>query len=92
MDNAEELTAISLLADPVRWRLYDYLRSSGTAVGRDEAARAAGISRSLAAFHLDRMAEAGLLQVRSKAFDTTLLLLLAAAVALEHDLRPVRRI
>jgi predicted ArsR family transcriptional regulator len=63
LDNAEELTAISLLADPVRWRLYDHLRSSGTAVGRDEAARAAGISRSLAAFHLDRMAEAGLLQV-----------------------------
>ena len=63
MDNAEELTAISLLVDPVRWRLYDHLRSSGTAVGRDEAARAAGISRSLAAFHLDRMAEAGLLQV-----------------------------
>jgi predicted ArsR family transcriptional regulator len=63
MDNAEELTAISLLVDPVRWRLYEYLRSSGTAVGRDEAARAAGISRSLAAFHLDRMAEANLLEV-----------------------------
>jgi predicted ArsR family transcriptional regulator len=63
MDNAEELTAISLLVDPVRWRLYDYLRSSGTAVGRDEAARAANISRSLAAFHLDRMAEASLLEV-----------------------------
>ena len=63
MDDAEELTAISLLVDPVRWRLYDYLRSSGTAVGRDEAARAANISRSLAAFHLDRMAEASLLEV-----------------------------
>ena len=63
MDNAEELTAISLLVEPVRWRLYTYLRSSGTAVGRDEAARAANISRSLASFHLDRMAEAGLLEV-----------------------------
>jgi predicted ArsR family transcriptional regulator len=63
LDNAEELTAISLLADPVRWRLYDYLRSAGTAVGRDEAARAADISRSLAAFHLDRMAAASLLDV-----------------------------
>jgi predicted ArsR family transcriptional regulator len=63
MDNAEELTAISLLVDPVRWRLYAYLRSSGTAVGRDEAARAANISRSLASFHLDRMAEANLLEV-----------------------------
>jgi predicted ArsR family transcriptional regulator len=63
MDNAEELTAISLLVDPVRWRLYDYLRSSGAAVGRDEAASAANISRGLAAFHLDRMAEASLLEV-----------------------------
>ena len=63
MDNAEELTAISLLVDPVRWRLYAYLRSSGAAVGRDEAARAANISRSLASFHLDRMAEADLLEV-----------------------------
>jgi predicted ArsR family transcriptional regulator len=63
MDDAEELTAISLLVDPVRWRLYEYLRSSGTAVGRDEAASAANISRSLAAFHLDRMAEARLLEV-----------------------------
>ena len=63
MDNAEELTAISLLIDPVRWRLYHYLRSSGTAVGRDEAASAANISRSLASFHLDRMAAANLLEV-----------------------------
>jgi predicted ArsR family transcriptional regulator len=63
MDNAEELAAISLLVDPVRWRLYDYLRSSHGAVGRDEAARAANISRNLASFHLDRMAEVNLLEV-----------------------------
>jgi predicted ArsR family transcriptional regulator len=63
MDNAEELAAIALLVDPVRWRLYDYLRSSRGAVGRDEAARAASISRNLASFHLDRMAEANLLEV-----------------------------
>jgi predicted ArsR family transcriptional regulator len=63
MDNAEEFTAISLLVDPVRSRLYNYLRGSGRAVGRDEAAAAADISRSLASFHLDRMAEASLLEV-----------------------------
>ena len=63
MDNPEELAAIALLVDPVRWRLYDYLRSSRDAVGRDEAARAANISRKLASFHLDRMAEANLLEV-----------------------------
>jgi len=63
MRNAEEVAAISLLLDPVRWRLYRYIRSSGGAVGRDEAAQAAGVSRNLAAFHLDRMAATGLLTV-----------------------------
>jgi hypothetical protein len=63
MDNPEELAAIALLMDPVRWRLYDYLRSSRGPVGRNEAARAANVSRNLASFHLDRMAEANLLEV-----------------------------
>jgi predicted ArsR family transcriptional regulator len=63
MQNAEEAAAISLLLDPVRWRLYSYIRSSGGAVGRDEAARAVDVSRNLAAFHLDRMAATGLLTV-----------------------------
>ncbi len=61
MRNAEEVAAISLLLDPVRWRLYHYIRSSGGAVGRDEAARVVEVSRKLAAFHLDRMASTGLL-------------------------------
>jgi predicted ArsR family transcriptional regulator len=63
MQNAEEVAAISLLLDPVRWRLYHYIRSSGRAIGRDEAAGAVEISRNLAAFHLDRMAAGGLLTV-----------------------------
>src|SRR6266508_1414229 len=63
MRNVEEVAAISLLLDPVRWRLYHYIRSSGGAVGRDEAARVVEVSRNLAAFHLDRMASIGLLTV-----------------------------
>jgi predicted ArsR family transcriptional regulator len=63
MKDNQELGAISLLLAPVRWRLYQYLQDAGGPVGRDEAAQAAGISRNLAAFHLDRMAEAGLLAV-----------------------------
>jgi predicted ArsR family transcriptional regulator len=59
----QELGAVSLLLAPLRWRLYQYIHGAGEAVGRDEAAAAAGISRNLAAFHLDRMAEAGLLTV-----------------------------
>ncbi|HZD72986.1 MAG TPA: transcriptional regulator [Actinomycetota bacterium] len=63
MRNADDVEAISLLLDPVRWRLYHYIRSSGGAVGRDEAARVVDVSRNLAAFHLDRMASTGLLEV-----------------------------
>jgi predicted ArsR family transcriptional regulator len=63
MRNAEEVAAVALLLDPLRWRLYQYIRVKGAAVGRDEAAREAAVSRNLAAFHLDRMADAGLLTV-----------------------------
>ncbi len=63
MQGSQRLGAVSLLLAPVRWRLYQYIRDADAAVGRDEAARAAEISRSLAAFHLDRMADAGLLTV-----------------------------
>lgn len=63
MNTVDELVAVALLAEPVRRRLYEYVRDRHNAVGRDEAAEAAGISRKLAAFHLDRLAEVGLLAV-----------------------------
>jgi predicted ArsR family transcriptional regulator len=55
--------AFGALHEPTRRRLYDYVASSRVPVGRDEAARAVGIARVTAAFHLDRLAEAGLLDV-----------------------------
>jgi predicted ArsR family transcriptional regulator len=55
------LTAVSSLEDPVRARLYRIVAESDTPIGRDEAAAAAGIGRSLAAYHLDRLAELDLL-------------------------------
>lgn len=58
-----DISAIALLDDPVRHRLFDFVSGQGRAVGRDEAADAAGIGRSLAAFHLDKLATAGLLTV-----------------------------
>ncbi|WP_042421421.1 helix-turn-helix transcriptional regulator [Streptacidiphilus anmyonensis] len=58
----EALTALGALGDPVRRRLYRFAAAAPDAVGRDAAAEAAGISRSLAAFHLDRLVEAGLLE------------------------------
>jgi predicted ArsR family transcriptional regulator len=63
MDAADDLTAVALLAEPIRQRLYLYLRDRGEPVGREEAARHVGVKARLAAFHLDKMAEAGLLEI-----------------------------
>jgi DNA-binding transcriptional ArsR family regulator len=54
-----DLSAIGLLDEPVRRRLYDWVVAQGREVGREEAARAVGVSRALATFHLDRLAEKG---------------------------------
>lgn len=56
-----ELSSLAALGDATRRRLYDYVAARRGGVGRDEAARAAGISRMLAAFHLDKLVAAGLL-------------------------------
>ncbi|MGW5875147.1 helix-turn-helix transcriptional regulator [Nocardiopsis terrae] len=57
------IDAARALGDPLRRRLYNYVADSGDEVGRGEAAEALGIQRTLAAHHLDRLAEAGLLEV-----------------------------
>jgi predicted ArsR family transcriptional regulator len=54
--------AIAALHDPVRRRLYDYVAAAGHEVGRAEAADAVGAQRTLAAFHLDKLVEVGLLE------------------------------
>ncbi|OOC55856.1 MULTISPECIES: helix-turn-helix transcriptional regulator [Nocardiopsis] len=61
MDDSS-IDAARTLADPVRRRLYEYVAQSGE-VGRAQAAEALGIQRTLAAHHLDRLADAGLLEV-----------------------------
>jgi predicted ArsR family transcriptional regulator len=53
--------AIAALHDPGRRRLYELVRDAGHPVSREEAAERVGISRSLAAFHLDKLVERGLL-------------------------------
>lgn len=55
------MTAIAALDDDVRGALYDFVRSSGRPVTRECAASAVGISRKLAAFHLDKLVAVGLL-------------------------------
>jgi predicted ArsR family transcriptional regulator len=62
MDQEEAgLAAVSSLDDPVRRRLYEFVAGRTEPVSRDEAAAAAGIGRSLAAYHLDKLVTLGLL-------------------------------
>jgi predicted ArsR family transcriptional regulator len=57
-----DLAPLSTLSHPVRRRLYELVGQAGRAIGRDEAAAAAGVSRSLAAYHLDKLTGQGLLE------------------------------
>jgi predicted ArsR family transcriptional regulator len=58
-----DLEAIALLQDAARRSLYEYIVGQGREVSRNEAAEAVGLQRTLAAFHLDRLAAGGLLEV-----------------------------
>ncbi|ADD42506.1 helix-turn-helix transcriptional regulator [Stackebrandtia nassauensis] len=57
------LSAVAALDEPTRRRLYDFVVSQPEPVSRDEAAAAEELPRTTAAFHLDRLVEAGLLSV-----------------------------
>jgi predicted ArsR family transcriptional regulator len=59
--NEADLASVSCLDDRVRGRLYAFVSSRSEPVGRDEAAAAVGIGRALAVYHLDKLAESGLL-------------------------------
>jgi predicted ArsR family transcriptional regulator len=58
----QAMAAIALLADELRQRLYRFVAAQPNPVTRDQAAAAVGISRKLAAFHLDKLTAAGLLE------------------------------
>jgi predicted ArsR family transcriptional regulator len=58
----DQLSSIGSLQDPLRRSLYLYVASRDDEVSREEAAGAAGVQRQLAAFHLDKLVEAGLLE------------------------------
>ncbi len=53
---------VAPLADPVRRALYLYVARRPEAVSRDQAARGVRIARPLAAFHLDKLVDQGLLE------------------------------
>jgi predicted ArsR family transcriptional regulator len=64
MESNLKSTAASLgaLEDDIRRRMYLFIREQARPVSRDEAAKEAGISHKLAAFHLDKLVDRGLLK------------------------------
>lgn len=58
------IDSVSVLSEDSRRRMFLFIRRAGRAVTRDEAAASVGISRKLAAFHLDKLVDAGLLRAR----------------------------
>ena len=58
-----QVAGVAALNDPVRRALYLVVANSREAVSREQAAEAVGVQRALAAFHLDKLAEEGLLDV-----------------------------
>ncbi|MGV0873477.1 helix-turn-helix transcriptional regulator [Mycolicibacterium sp. XJ879] len=57
------LTGLSHLEDPVRRQLYECVAESEAPISREQAAAVVGIGRTLAAYHLDKLADAGLLTI-----------------------------
>ena len=58
------LAVLATLTDGVRRAAYRAVLAAGAGpVGRDEIAEALGVGRTLAAFHLDKLVDAGLLEV-----------------------------
>ena len=57
------ISGIAALDQPLRRDLYRLLRDRDGWVARDEAASALGVPRSVAAFHLDKLVDAGVVEV-----------------------------
>lgn len=60
LDTAQ-LAALCSLDDDTRRRLYELVAAANQPVSRDDASAALGIDRSLAAYHLDKLVDEGLL-------------------------------
>jgi predicted ArsR family transcriptional regulator len=65
-DQLEAVDALSALGDATRRRAYEHVCAQRRPVGREDVASALGIGRTLAAYHLDRLAAEGLLSVSNE--------------------------
>jgi predicted ArsR family transcriptional regulator len=62
-DLGGRISGIAVLDQPLRRALYGLLSDPDRRMTRDEASLALGVPRSVAAFHLDKLAEAGVVEV-----------------------------
>lgn len=62
MRDALDIRPLAALDDGLRWRIYQVVRERRRPVTREEVADAVGISTKLAAFHLDKLLDRGLLR------------------------------
>ncbi|MVU82210.1 helix-turn-helix domain-containing protein [Nocardia sp. ET3-3] len=70
MTSPAAIGAVAALDDDSRRRMYWFIRRARRPVTRDEAAAEVGISRKLAAFHLDKLVAAGLLRAHYESVGT----------------------
>ena len=61
-ERRRQIGAVAALGERARGALYDHVAAQREPVSRDQAAQAVGIGRPLAAFHLDRLVQEGLLE------------------------------
>jgi predicted ArsR family transcriptional regulator len=57
-----QIESVSLLRDPLRRSIYRFVVRAAEPVSRDDVAGAVDASRSLVAFHLDKLVDHGLLR------------------------------
>jgi predicted ArsR family transcriptional regulator len=62
VDTDAQIESLSLLRDPLRRSIYRYVSRATEPVSRDDVAGAVDASRSLVAFHLDKLVDSGLLR------------------------------
>jgi predicted ArsR family transcriptional regulator len=62
----DQVAGVAALNDPVRRALYLFVSNRAEAVSREQAGAAVGVQKALAAFHLDKLAEEGLLEFEFK--------------------------
>jgi predicted ArsR family transcriptional regulator len=60
--DSRDIEILGLMVDDTRRRLYRFTQSHAQPITREQAAEAVGVSRELAAFHLDKLLNAGLLE------------------------------